>query len=175
MPPIPGKGAARCDPYESPIGLILCPGVTKAAPEPMILDVVLSPKNQINLDCKDNSRHFVILIQREGTADGSGVFEGVEVVEYGMHDLTRGESGKASGYFEATTTDGDAAYFWWRLRAFFIAGPDGTAEVINNGSWELTGGTGQFATMRGVGTMLLEFVSKTDRRFVLTGDISPAP
>ena len=157
------------------LGLALCLGATGAAAEPMILDVVLSPKDQINLDFKDDSRHFVILMQREGSADGSGVFEGAKVVEYGMHDVTRGDGGKASGYFEATTTGGDIAYFRWRLRALFVAGPDGKAKIINNGYWELTGGTGQFATMRGVGTMLLEFVSKTDRRFVLEGDISSAP
>lgn len=157
------------------LGLALCLGATGAAAEPMILDVVLSPKDQISLDFKDDSRHFVILMQREGSADRSGVFKGAKVVEYGMHDVTRGDGGKASGYLEATTTGGDIAYFRWRLRALFVAGPDGKAKVINNGYWELTGGTGQFATMRGVGTMLLEFVSKTDRRFVLEGDISPAP
>lgn len=157
------------------LGLALCLGATGAAAEPMILDVVLSPKDQISLDFKNDSRHFVILMQREGSADRSGVFKGAKVVEYGMHDVTRGDGGKASGYLEATTTGGDIAYFRWRLRALFVAGPDGKAKVINNGYWELTGGTGQFATMRGVGTMLLEFVSKTDRRFVLEGDISPAP
>ena len=157
------------------LGLALCLGATGAAAEPMILDVVLSPKDQINLDFKDDNRHFVILMQREGSADGGGVFKGAKVVEYGLHDITRGESGKASGYFEATTTGGDIAYFRWRLRAVFVAGPDGKAKVINNGYWELTGGTGQFATLRGVGNMLLEFVSKTERRFVLEGDVSPAP
>lgn len=157
------------------LGLVLCFSATGAAAEPMTLDVVLSPKDHISLDFKDDDRHFVTLIQREGSADGSGVFEGAKVVEYGLHDVTRGHSGKASGYFEATTTGGDVAYFRWRLRAWFVAGPDGKAKVINSGSWELTGGTGQFATMRGVGTMRLEFVSKTDRRFVLEGDISPPP
>ncbi len=157
------------------LGLILCLGATGAAAEPMTLDVVLSPKDQINLDFKDDSRHFVILMQREGSADGSGVFEGAKVVEYGMHDVTSGDSADASGYFEATTTGGDIAYFRWRLRAVFVAGPDGKAKVINSGYWELSGGTGQFASLRGVGTLLLEFVSKTDRRYLLEGDISPAP
>jgi hypothetical protein len=36
-------------------------------------------------------------------------------------------------------------------------------------------GTGQLAAVRGGGTLLLEFVSKTDRRFILEGDISSAP
>lgn len=141
----------------------------------MVLDAVLSTTDQISLGFKNDSRHFVTLIQREGSAAGGGVFEGARVVEYGMHDVTSGEGGKASGYLEATTTGGDIAYFEWRLRAFFVAGPDGNARVVNAGHWELFGGTGQFATMRGVGTMLLEFVSKTDRRYVLEGDISPAP
>ena len=157
------------------LGLAFCLSTAGATAEPMTLDVVLSPKDEIRLDFKDDSRHFVLLTQREGSADGSGVFAGAKVVEYGMHDVTRGDGGKASGYFEATTTGGDIAYFRWRLRALFVAGADGKAKVIDNGYWELTGGTGQFATMRGVGTMLLEFVSKTDRRIVLEGDISPAP
>ncbi len=157
------------------LGLSLCLGGGGAAAEPVTLDVVLSPKDQIQLDFKDESGHFVLLSQREGSADGSGLFAGAKVVEYGMHDIVPGDGGEASGYLEATTTGGDIAYFRWRLRAFFVAGPDGNTKVIDNGHWELAGGTGQFAAMRGVGTMLLEFVSKTDRRYVLEGDISPAP
>jgi hypothetical protein len=157
------------------LGLALAFAAAAAAAEPMNLDVVLSPKDQIQLDFKDDSGHFVLLSQREGSADAGGVFAGANVIEYGMHDVTRGDSGEASGYLEATTTGGDIAYFRWRLRAFFVAGPDGKTKVIDNGYWELAGGTGQFADMRGVGTLLLEFVSKTDRRYVLEGDISPAP
>ncbi len=156
-------------------GLALCLGANGAVAEPITLDVVLSPKDQIRLDFKDDDRHFLLLTQREGKAAGGGVFAGAQVVEYGIHDVTRGDGGKASGYLEAITTGGDIAYFRWRLRALFVAGSDGKAKVIDNGYWELTGGTGQFATMRGVGTLLLEFVSKTDRRFLLEGDISPAP
>jgi hypothetical protein len=141
----------------------------------MVLDAVLSTKADISLAFKDDSRHFVTLLRREGSATGNGVFKDAQVVEYGMHDVTRGDSAKASGYIEATTTGGDVAYFWWRLRAHFVAGPDGKAKPINNGYWELTGGTGQFAAMRGVGTMLIEFLNKTERRYILEGDISPAP
>jgi hypothetical protein len=157
------------------LGLVFCLGATGAAAEPMILDVVLSPKREIHLDFKDDSRHYVGLTQREGSADGSGVFVGADVVEYGMHDIMRGDGGERSGYFEVTTTGGDLAYFRWRSRSLYVAGPDGEAKVIDNGYWELTGGTGQFATLRGVGTLLRERVSKTNRRYVLQGDISPAP
>ncbi len=157
------------------LGLALCLGATGAAGEPMTLDVVFSPKEQIRLDFKDDGRHFLLLKTSEGSARGSGAFAGAKVVEYGMHDVTSGDGANANGYLEATTTGGDIAYFRWRLRAVFVAGPDGKTKVIDNGYWELTGGTGQFASLRGVGTLLLEFVSKTDRRYFLEGDISPAP
>ena len=157
------------------LGATLCLGATTAAAEPMTLDVVLSPKDAIRLDFKDNENHLVLLSHRQGNAEDSGMFAGAKVVEYGMHDVTMGDGGHARGYLEATTSNGDVAYFKWQLRALFVAGPDGDARVIDNGHWELAGGTGKFASMRGVGTLLLEFVSKTDRRYLLEGDISPAP
>ena len=154
---------------------LLCLGASGAAAEPMTLDVVLSPKDEIRLDLEGEGKHFVSLTQREGTAEAGGVFAGAQVVEYGMHDVTVGEGGKASGYLEATTSGGDKAYFRWDLRALFVAGPDGKTTVIDRGHWELAGGTGQFADKRGVGSLLLEFVSDTDRRYLLEGDIAPAP
>jgi hypothetical protein len=157
------------------LGLVFCFNPFGAAAETMVLDVVFSPTNTITLDFENDSRHFVTLVQREGTATGDGVFEGAKVSEYGLHDVTLGEEGQANGYVEAVTTGGDVAYFKWRLRAFFVAGPEGKTKVVNTGFWELTGGTGQFANQRGVGTLALEFLSKTERRYLLKGDISPAP
>lgn len=157
------------------LGLTLGLGASGVAAEPVTVDVVLSPEDEMRLDFQDESRRFVALLQRAGEADGSGAFTGAKVVEYGMHDVVVGDGGEASGYLEATTTDGDIAYFRWWLRASFVAGPDDQTKVINDGHWELVGGTGQFASMRGVGTLSLEFVSETDRRYVLEGDISPAP
>lgn len=157
------------------LSLILCLGATGAQAEPMTLDVVLSPKDEIRLDFKDDGQHFLQLTQREGVAAGGGVFADAQVVEYGMHDVTVGDGGRASGYLEATTPGGDTAYFQWQLRALFVAGPDGETTVIDKGHWELVGGTGQFAEMRGVGSLLLEFVSDTDRRYLLEGDIAPPP
>lgn len=157
------------------LSLILCLGATAAQAEPMTLDVVVSPKDEISVEFKEEGTHVLQLTQRQGTAEAGGMFAGATVVEYAMHDVVVGEGATAEGYFEATTTAGDTAYFRWQLRAVFVAGPDGKTTVVNNGLWELTGGTGQFAEMRGVGTLRLEFVSDTDRRFVLEGDLSPAP
>ena len=134
------------------LALILGIGSAAASAEPMVLDAVLSTQEDISLAFKD-----------------------AKVVEFGMHDVMRGEDAKASGYIEATTRAGDIAYFRWRLRASFVSGPDGKVKPINGGYWELSGGTGAFATLRGVGTMLIEFLNKTERRYVLEGDLSPAP
>lgn len=157
------------------IALTLCFGATGAAAEPMVLDAVLSTQQDISLAFKDDSRHIVTLLRREGSAIGNGTFKDAKVVEYGMHDVTLGEGAEASGYIEATTTGGDIAYIRWRLLASFVAGPDGKVKPINSGYWELTGGTGSFATLRGVGTMLIEFLNKTERRYIFEGDLSPAP
>jgi len=157
------------------LGLTLSLGAASAAAEPVSLDVVLAPKDQIRLDFQDGSKHFVLLSHRQGNAAANGAFAGASVVEYGLHDVVPGDGAEASGYLAATTTGGDVAYFKWRLRAQFVAGPDGKAKIIDNGYWELAGGTGQFASMRGVGTLQLEFVSKADRRDILEGGISAAP
>ena len=85
------------------LSLILCLGATGAEAEPMTLDVVLSPKDNLRLDFKNNEQHFLDLTQREGVAAGDGVFADARVVDYGMNDVTVGDGGRASGYLEATT------------------------------------------------------------------------
>lgn len=150
-------------------------GANDASAEPVVLDAILSITDDISLAFKDDKHHFVTLLKREGQAAGKGVFKDAKVIEYGMHDVTLGESANARGYIEVTTIEGDIAYLRWQLSATFVAGADGKAKLINAGSWELTGGTGQFEAMRGVGTMFIEFPSKTERRYVFEGDISPAP
>ena len=113
------------------LGFVICFSPSQLAAEPMTLDVNLSLKDEIRFDFKDDSQHFILLTEREGHAAGGGDLAGAKVVEYGMHDVTRGEGGKASGYLEATTTEGDIAYFRWHLRAFFVAGPDNKVKVID--------------------------------------------
>ena len=60
------------------LGLAICLSASQLAAEPMTLDVVLSPKDEIRLDFKDGSEHFVVVRQGsvrhpaavEGTATG---------------------------------------------------------------------------------------------------------
>ncbi|MEO3431200.1 hypothetical protein AAFN88_20260 [Pelagibius sp. CAU 1746] len=156
------------------LSLVLGAGATGAGAEPMTLDVVLTTTDDISLNFQNDTRHFLTLLLREGTAEGNGVFEGATVAEYGMHDVTGGVGGEASGYIVATTTGGDIAYFRWLLRAFFVEGTEGKSRLVNSGLWELAGGTGQFAAARGTGALTIGFPSKTERRYLLTGDISPS-
>lgn len=157
------------------LGLALCLGAGGAAAESMRLDVVLTTAESISLDFKNQEGHFLTLLRREGKAQGDGRFAGAAVAEYGMHDVAAGDQAEASGYIEATTTAGGIAYFRFQLRAFFVTGADGKTTLVNDGLWELAGGTGDFVTLRGVGSLKIEFPSKTERRYILEGDIAPAP
>lgn len=156
-------------------GLLLSLAATAAAAEPLAIEAVLSTTESISLAFKDNESHFLTLLKREGEAEGDSAFAGASVVEYGLHDVTGGDNARANGYLEVTTGDGAVAYFRWQLAAVFAKAEDGKPGLLNRGQWELTGGTGRFASMTGVGSLRIEVVSKTERRYVLEGDIAPAP
>ncbi len=147
---------------------------TEVAADAMKVEAVMTPKEQIKLDFKDDSKHFVLFVRREGTAEGSGPLAGGSVVEYGMHDLVRGVGGDPRGYLEITAPSGDVAYVKWTVRAVFVPGEDGKPRLLDNGVWEIVGGTGAFAGMKGAGTLHIKPVTKTDRRFILEGDLVPA-
>lgn len=157
------------------LGLAFCLQSSLAHAEAMKLDALLTTSESISLAFKNDSRRFVTLLKREGVVSANGVFEGAKMVEYGMHDVTSGDAAEAAGYLEVTTTGGDTAYFKWQLRAAFVKGSDGKLGVVNGGTWEIIGGTGQFDDKRGVGLMQIEFPSKTERRYILEGNISPKP
>jgi hypothetical protein len=142
-----------------------------AGAEPMKIEAVMSPKQQMKLDFADGSKHFVLLVRREGQATGSGPLSGGSVVEYGMHDIVRGVGGDPRGYLEIKVPSGDIAYIKWTVRAVFVPGPKGKPRLLDNGFWELAGGTGVFAAMKGAGTMHIRPVTKTDRRFILQGEL----
>ncbi len=146
-----------------------------AAAESMSIETVLEPKKQMRLDFEDGSKHFVLLVQREGKAEGSGPLAGAAVTEYGMHDIVPGVAGDPRGYLEFTQANGDKAYIKWIVRAIFVANPGGKPKLLDYGHWELAGGTGTFAGMKGVGTLQIKPASKTERRFILQGDLVPAP
>ncbi len=81
-----------------------------AAAESMRIEAVLAPKEQMRLDFEDGSKHFVLLVRREGKAEGSGPLAGAAVTEYGMLDIVPGVSGDPRGYLEFSQPGGDNAY-----------------------------------------------------------------
>lgn len=151
-------------------GLLLAAG-NSALAEEVELQAVMVPQEQIRLDFEDGSKHFVLFVRREGKAEGGGPLDRSAVTEYGMHDIVPGEGGDPIGYLRFQAEDGALAYVRWRVRAVFVPGSDGKPQLLDNGTWEVVGGTGQFGGLAGAGTMNIKPVNETDRRFILKGDL----
>jgi hypothetical protein len=155
--------------------LALSATAVPALAETMHVEAVMAPKQQMQLDFKDGSKHFVLLVRREGKAEGSGPLAGASVVEFGMHDIVPGVGGEPRGYLELTAANGDIAYIRWQIGAVFVPGPEGKPVLLDNGYWQIAGGTGGFAKLAGAGTLHLKPTSPTDRRFILDGDVVRGP
>lgn len=142
-----------------------------AGAEPVKVEAVMSPKEKIQLDFADGSKHFMLMVRREGEAKGAGPLHGTKVVEYGVHDILPGVGGDPRGYLVMTAPNGDIAYVKWQVRAIFVPGSDGKPQLLDNGFWEAAGGTGGFAGMTGAGTLHIKAMSPTDRKFILEGEL----
>ena len=140
-----------------------------AIAEPLNVQATMVPKEQIKLDFKDGSNHFVLMVKREGTASGTGALDGAQIVEYGRHDIIPGVSGDPSGYLVVTKGEGNIAYIKWTVRAVFLPGKDGKPEINDNGFWEVVSGIGSFKGLKGAGTLHIQSANPTDRIFILNG------
>ncbi|MDH3666541.1 MAG: hypothetical protein OEN23_06390 [Paracoccaceae bacterium] len=145
-----------------------------ATAEPISVEAVMTPTDSIKMEFADGSKHFVLMVRREGVAKGSGPFDGAKVVEHGWHDINPPIGGDPQGYLELTAANGDIAYLKWTVRAVFLKGAE-KPKLFDNGFWELVSGTGQFAGMAGVGSLIIKPASKTERLFILEGEIGPRP
>ncbi len=146
-------------------------GLAAAQAEPMKVEAVLTPKEQMRLNFEDGSKHFVLLVRREGKAEGSGPLNGASVTEFGMHDIIPGVAGDPRGYLEFTDAQGGKAYVKWLVRAIFVPGDKGKPKLIDYGFWELAGGTGQYAGMKGAGSLQIKPAGPKARRFILDGEL----
>lgn len=140
---------------------------------PVKIEAKMAPVEQIKLDFKDGSGHFVLFVRREGKASGAGLLSQTSVTEFGKHDIIPGVGGEPTGYLVFLAVNGDEAYVKWNVEATFVAGPDGKPRLLDNGVWRLVGGTGQFSGKKGAGSMNIRAVSATERLFVLDGEITP--
>ncbi len=152
------------------VALLAAAGLARA--EPVDVEATLETTDSIRHAFEDGSDRFVLMVQREGTAEGEGAFDGASVVEYGWHDVDPPRGGDPMGYLQLTTPEGDVAYLKFDVRAVFLGGGE-EPELMDRGVWELVSGTGQFETMRGLGTVVIVPGEKT--RFQLDGELRPAP
>lgn len=142
--------------------------------EPVSVEAVMTPQEQMKFEFGDGSKHFVLAVRREGTAKGTGTFDGASVTEFGWHDIRPPVDGDPQGYLELTAENGDVAVLKWSVRAIFLAG-DGKPELFDNGVWELTSGTGQFKDMAGVGSLVIKPAEGEARKFILEGELRAKP
>lgn len=150
--------------------LILAAGVQA---EPVKFEARVAQKEAIRLDFADSSKRFFLLVRREGKTEGQGPLAGVNVQEYGAHDVVPGVGGEPSGYLEFAATDGSKAYLKWTIQAVFVPGPGGKPKLLDNGLWQVVGGTGRWEKLKGAGTFRLRFPGPTDRQFMMEGEFAP--
>jgi hypothetical protein len=139
--------------------------------EPVKFDALVAQKEAIRLDFADASKHFFLLVRREGNSEGQGALAGATVQEYGAHDIVPGVGGEPRGYLEFTTPDGNKAYIRWVIQAVFVPGPDGRPKLLDDGVWQVVGGTGKLEKLKGAGTFHLQPTGPTERRFVMEGEL----
>jgi hypothetical protein len=148
--------------------------VSPTSADPLKIEAVVSTKEQTRLDFSDGSGRFLAMVRREGKATGQGLLSGTVVNEYGRHEVIPGTSGDGSGYLVFALPQGDIAHIRWQVRAVFVPGPEGKPKVLDNGVWEVVGGTGKLKGLKGAGTLNLKVLSPTDRNFILQGELSPS-
>jgi len=139
--------------------------------EPVKFDALVAQKEAIRLDFADASKHFFLLVRREGNSEGQGALAGATVQEYGAHDIVPGVGGEPRGYLEFTKQDGNKAYIRWVIQAVFVPGPDGRPKLLDDGVWQVVGGTGKLEKLKGAGTFHLQPTGPTERRFVMEGEL----
>jgi hypothetical protein len=142
-----------------------------ALAESVKFDALVTQKEALRLDFADSSKHFFLLVRREGKSEGQGVLADATVQEYGAHDIVPGVGGEPRGYLEFAKADGDKAYIKWTIQAVFVTGPDGKPKLLDNGVWQVVGGTGKLERLKGAGTFHLVPTGPTERRFALEGEL----
>lgn len=153
------------------IAAIVAGAASMARAELVKFDALVAQKEALRLDFADGSKHFFLLVHREGKSEGQGPLTGATVNKYGAHDIVPGVGGEPRGYLEFTKTDGNKAYIKWLIQAIFVPGPDDKPKLLDNGVWQVVSGTGKLSKLKGAGTFHLVATGPTERRFVLEGEL----
>lgn len=155
----------------STVALLLA-GSALAAP--VSVTAMMDPQEQMRFEMDDGTGHFILAVRREGVAEGEGLLAGAKVTEFGWHDINPPMAGDPRGYLRFEAENGDVAVIKFTVRAVFMKGAD-KPELHDDGFWELTNGTGQFADKRGVGALKIEAAEGPKRLFILKGEIGENP
>ncbi len=158
--------------YAATLGLVLSFSGVVAAP--VSIEAVMTPQEQMKFKFADGSKQFILAVRREGKAEGSGIFAGMNVTEFGWHDINPPFGGDPRGYLQLTDDSGNVAIIKWQVRAVFMKGEKKPA-LFDNGYWELVKGTGKFAGKRGVGSLVIKPAGGPKRKFILIGEVNDAP
>ncbi len=148
--------------------------LSPANAEEISVQAVMVPQEMIRMDFGDGSKHFVLMVRREGKSEGTSALAGASVSEFGWHDIDPPKGGDPHGYLQFKTADGDVANIRFTVRAVFMKGEE-KPSLVDYGFWELVSGTGQFEGMTGVGTLTIKPASETDRLFTLNGELGERP
>ncbi len=138
------------------------------------ISAVMTPKQSMKMNFEDGTKHFVLLVNREGTATGTGALADSKVSEYGWHDINPPHGANPQGYLQFKTAKGDIANIKFTIRAVFFKDKK-KPRLSDYGFWELVSGTGQFKNMTGVGYLTIKPASEKDRLFTLNGELGPRP
>lgn len=153
------------------IAAVIAAAASTAEAAPVKFNALVAQQEALRLDFADGSKHFFLLVHRQGKSEGDGPLAGATVDEYGAHDIVPGIGGEPRGYLEFVTANGDRAYIKWAIQATFVSGPDGKPKLLDNGVWQVVSSTGQLSKLKGAGTFHLVPTSATERRFVLEGEL----
>ena len=145
---------------------------TPALAAPMKIEALMATKAESRLELADGSKRYMVAIQREGKAAGSGPLAGATVLEWGAHDVDPATGANSNGYLVFTAADGDIAYLQYRFRAVAVPGPEGKPRFVINGVWETVGGTGKFKPLRGAGSLRVQAPSPKERLWLLDGEVT---
>ncbi len=162
----------KCTLFGAVLSIVLSAGAVVAAP--VSIEAVMTPQEQMKFKFADGTKHFVLAVRREGKAEGSGIFAGASVTEFGWHDIMSPIAGDPSGYLQLTDDKGGVAVIKWKVRAVFMKGEKKPA-LFDNGYWELVNGTGKFAGKRGVGSLVIKPAGGPKRKFILVGEVGDTP
>jgi hypothetical protein len=73
--------------------VLMTGAVSVAQAEPVKFEALVAQKEALKLDFADGSKHFFLLVHREGKSEGQGPLAGAVVDEYGAHDIVPGVGG----------------------------------------------------------------------------------